>query len=68
MVENKILENTDFMHTYLADLTLRQAEKLTIEACLAKYKGRQKDMAEKLGISERGLYNKLQEYGLLREK
>ncbi|MDP3385706.1 MAG: sigma-54 dependent transcriptional regulator [Eubacteriales bacterium] len=46
----------------LAGLTLQEAEKKLIEAALAINKGHRKATAAMLGISERGLRNKINEY------
>ncbi len=43
-------------------LSLEQMEKDYIKKALKKYKGRRKDAAEELGISERTLYRKIKEY------
>jgi transcriptional regulator with PAS, ATPase and Fis domain len=39
-------------------------EKELINKALSKYKGRRKDAADELGISERTLYRKIKLYGL----
>jgi transcriptional regulator with PAS, ATPase and Fis domain len=39
-------------------------EKLMIDKALKKYKGRRKEAAEELGISERTLYRKIKQYAL----
>lgn len=48
----------------LVGLSLREIEKLVIEKTLEANKGNRKSTAGVLGISERGLRNKLKEYGL----
>jgi two-component system response regulator AtoC len=48
----------------LVGLSLREIEKLVIEKTLEANKGNRRSTAEMLGISERGLRNKLKEYGL----
>lgn len=48
----------------LVGLTLQEAEKELISAALKLNKGHKKATATMLGISERGLRNKIQEYGL----
>lgn len=48
----------------LVGLSLREIEKLVIEKTLEANKGNRKSTAGMLGISERGLRNKLKEYGL----
>ena len=45
-------------------LSLFDQEKRLIEKSLLKYKGKRKDAAAELGISERTLYRKLKEFGL----
>ena len=52
---------------FLEDLTglpMREVEKKVIEANLKKNGGRRKQTAEVLGISEKGLRNKISEYGI----
>ncbi|MFK4785950.1 sigma-54-dependent transcriptional regulator [Fusobacterium sp. MFO224] len=48
----------------LLGLTLKDAERILIKKCLDKNKGHRKNTAEMLGISERGLRNKIKEYEL----
>lgn len=48
----------------LASLSLAEVEKLAIEAAMKRFGGKQKPTAESLGISERGLRNKIKEYGI----
>ncbi len=45
-------------------LAMEDIEKEAIKRALAKYKGRRKEAAEELKISERTLYRKIKEYGL----
>ena len=45
-------------------LSLFEQEKILIEKSLLKHKGKRKDAASELGISERTLYRKLKEFGL----
>ena len=45
-------------------LSLFEQEKRLIEKSLIKHKGKRKDVAAQLGISERTLYRKLKEFGL----
>ncbi len=45
-------------------LSLEQMEKEFIRKALDKHKGRRKDAAKDLGISERTLYRKIKQYGL----
>ena len=54
-----ILEGKD-----LREMTLKEAEKVLIEVCLRKNNGHKRQTAEMLGISERGLRNKINEYEL----
>jgi DNA-binding NtrC family response regulator len=46
------------------NLTLVENERRVIIAALVKHKGRRKEMAEDLGISERTLYRKLHQHEL----
>ncbi len=48
----------------LAGLSIAQVERIAIEAALKRNGGRQKVTAEELGISERGLRNKIKDYDL----
>ncbi|NLJ47146.1 MAG: sigma-54-dependent Fis family transcriptional regulator [Treponema sp.] len=48
----------------LAGKSLREVEGRLIRAALERFGGRRKAAAESLGISERGLRNKIEEYGL----
>lgn len=54
----------DSIKDYLANLSLQEVEKLTIEAHIQNHGDMKKDIALKLGISERGLRNKLKEYNI----
>ncbi len=45
-------------------LSLEDMEKRMIKKALKKYKGRRKDAAEELGISERTLYRKINQYNI----
>ena len=49
---------------FLAGKTLQELEKLAIEASYRAHGGKRSAMAAELGISPRGLWNKLKEYGL----
>ena len=49
---------------FLACNTLRDIEKRAIELALEKYDGHREKTAEALGISRRGLQNKIVEYGI----
>ncbi len=46
------------------NLSLFEQEKMLIEKALRKYKGKRKDAAKELGISERTLYRKIKEFNL----
>jgi transcriptional regulator with PAS, ATPase and Fis domain len=45
-------------------LSLFEQEKRLVEKSLLKHKGKRKEAAAELGISERTLYRKLKEFGL----
>jgi DNA-binding NtrC family response regulator len=47
------------------DLSLANAEKELIRKALRKHKGRRKEAAAELGISERTLYRKIKEYDVM---
>ncbi|PKL23908.1 MAG: sigma-54-dependent Fis family transcriptional regulator [Spirochaetae bacterium HGW-Spirochaetae-3] len=49
---------------FLGGKRLAQVEAIAIKAALERNGGRRRDTAESLGISERGLRNKISEYGL----
>ncbi len=61
-----IIENPDFDHAEVVEetLSLEAMEKQMIDKALKKYKGRRKEAAEELGISERTLYRKIKQYDL----
>jgi len=61
-----IIENPDFEHAeeVVETLSLEAMEKQMIAKALKKYKGRRKEAAEELGISERTLYRKIKQYEL----
>ncbi len=61
-----IIENPDFEHAeeVVETLSLEAMEKQMIDKALKKYKGRRKEAAEELGISERTLYRKIKQYDL----
>ncbi len=61
-----IIENPDFEHAEEVEetLSLESMEKQMIDKALKKYKGRRKEAAEELGISERTLYRKIKQYEL----
>jgi len=56
--------NGTSLRDMLAGMPLHEIERITIEATLAKNGGRRDLTAEELGISVRGLHNKISEYGL----
>jgi DNA-binding NtrC family response regulator len=62
-------ENSD-NYTYVEDieeeenLSIQEKELELIKKSLEKYKGKRKDAAEELGISERTLYRKIKQYNL----
>jgi DNA-binding NtrC family response regulator len=49
----------------VTDLSLSQLERATIQESLTRHRGNRRQAAEALGISERTLYRKIKEYGLL---
>lgn len=59
-------ENREMQETILVDesLNIMDKEKELIEKALRKHKGKRKDAASDLGISERTLYRKLKEYDI----
>ena len=54
----------EIVSAYLTGIPMREMERLLIQANLAAVKGKRKDCAAVLGISERSLLYKLREYGL----
>lgn len=48
-----------------AGKTLKEIEREIIAAAYARHNGRRSEISKELGISERGLWNKLKEYGLI---
>jgi len=55
----------DVEHTEVEEvLSLQQREKELIRKALVKHRGRRKNAAQELGISERTLYRKINEYDL----
>jgi len=54
----------DRMEVVEENLSIESMEKDLISKALKKYKGRRKDAAEELGISERTLYRKIKQYEL----
>ncbi|MGB1217026.1 MAG: sigma 54-interacting transcriptional regulator, partial [Saprospiraceae bacterium] len=69
-VQPMIIHNNENNHAYSEteeieeELSLMEMEKRFITKALKKYKGKRKDAAEELGISERTLYRKIKEYDL----
>ncbi len=63
--QNKILnqQNTQTIEVE-ESLSLFEQEKKLVEKSLLKHKGKRKETAKELGISERTLYRKLKEFGL----
>ncbi|MFN5021544.1 MAG: sigma-54 interaction domain-containing protein [bacterium] len=61
-----LTENREIQDTILVDesLNIMDKEKELIEKALRKHKGKRKDAASDLGISERTLYRKLKEYDI----
>ena len=51
-------------HEQKGSLSLEENEKEMIYKALEKHKGKRKDAAKELGISERTLYRKINEYGI----
>lgn len=51
-------------HDDAESLSLENKEKEVIQKALIKYKGKRKDAAKELGISERTLYRKINEYNI----
>ena len=61
-----IIENPNYEHVeeIMETLSLEAMEKQMIDKALKKYKGRRKEAAQELGISERTLYRKIKQYEL----
>lgn len=61
-----IIENPDYDHVEEVEeiLSLEDMEKRMIDKALKKYKGRRKEAAQELKISERTLYRKIKQYDL----
>ena len=60
-------DNTEEIHDHVEveeSLNIMDKEKELIEKALKKHKGKRKDAALDLGISERTLYRKLKEYNI----
>lgn len=56
---NKVIDKDE-----LSDLSLKEVEKKAIESALQANKGYRKATAEQLGISLKGLFNKIKEYNI----
>lgn|GEM_PF-2917057 len=56
--------SSGILETYLSSHSLKDIEKLAIKQTLKKNGGRRDKTAEDLGISKRGLLNKINEYKL----
>lgn len=52
------------VETYLKGMTIREVEKLMVQAALKEYPQNNRLAARDLGISERSLYNKIKEFDL----
>lgn len=63
VLEKKPVKGADGSFTF-PPMSLKDAEKQAIEAALLANDGRRKATAEMLGISEKGLFNKIREYGI----
>jgi transcriptional regulator of acetoin/glycerol metabolism len=50
--------------TQLADSVLETAEREALRTALAGHEGNRRELAARLGVSERTLYRKLRRYGL----
>ena len=64
IIENPTDHNYDRMEVIEDNLSLEDMEKDMITRALKKHKGRRKDAAAELGISERTLYRKIKHYEL----
>ncbi len=62
IIENPDQKNYDKMEVIEENLSLEEMEKDMIGRALKKHKGRRKDAAAELGISERTLYRKIKYY------
>ncbi len=62
--ETILTESVQYPDVYEESLSLQQKEKLTIKKALEKYPKKRRLAAKELGISERTLYRKIQEYDL----
>ncbi len=56
--------NTDEVERFLSGKTLQELERLAIQNSYRAHSGKRTAMAAELGISPRGLWNKLKEYGM----
>ena len=62
--KNKDLSYEDSIDNYLASTDLKEIEKRAVKVTLNKNNGRRDLTAKGLGISKRGLLNKINEYGI----
>jgi DNA-binding NtrC family response regulator len=66
-VTQPVIYNAEEIHDHVEveeSLNIMDKEKELIEKALKKHKGKRKDAALDLGISERTLYRKLKEYNI----
>ena len=61
---NPITEDIEIQEDEEESLSLEDREKELIQKALEKHRGRRKNAAEELGISERTLYRKIKEYDI----
>jgi len=57
-------DREDSIDEYLSSVNLKELERRAILATLKKHQGRRDKTADALGISKRGLLNKLNEYNI----
>ncbi|MFK8162882.1 MAG: sigma-54 interaction domain-containing protein [Lewinella sp.] len=65
IVDSRMQRSYDESEVVDEDLSLANAEKELIRKALRKHKGRRKEAAAELGISERTLYRKIKEYDVV---
>jgi DNA-binding NtrC family response regulator len=63
----ELSQQSDPVEQELEPLTMQAVEKRLIASALERYDGNRRQTAEALGISERTLYRKLHEYGLVQD-
>ncbi len=67
--DNKLLEAPNVVNEHYnsdeLDLSLETKEKEMIQKAIIKHRGKRKDAAKELGISERTLYRKIKQYNIL---